>query len=338
MGGYRQARGGLRHAAGKLLFIVPALLAGLVSVPSGSLAHDANMAVLQLEEHQPGSFMTRWILRSDGPALTPRFPDHCRFEAPLLECGDAGLSGRIALAGLGAGQSAAILRITYRDGHTQVFTLTADAPGVSIAASLAGGGMADWLRVAGAYVVLGIEHILLGLDHLLFVLGLMWIVRSRWMLGKTITAFTVAHSITLAVTTLGWVGVPEGPVNAAIALSIVFVGVEMLRQEAGQGGLASRFPWVVAFAFGLLHGFGFADGLAKLGLPANILPVGLLAFNMGVEVGQLAFVFLVLALGWACRVLLVRWPRWSIPLPAYAIGSLAAFWFIGRMDVLLTAS
>lgn len=324
----------MRAGLALLLLLVSALLAA-----PGARAHDTNMAVLQLDELQPGRFMTRWIVRSDGDALKPVYPPHCALEeAPVLDCGTEGLTGELALTGFGPSRSAAVLRIAYRDGSTQVFTLTAAAPAVMLVRQSVGDGLDGWLHVFSAYTVIGIEHILLGVDHLLFVLGLIWIVRSRWMLAKTVTAFTIAHSVTLAAASLGWIGVPESAVNAAIALSIVFVGVEMLRLDQGEAGLTSRFPWVVAFAFGLLHGFGFADGLAKLGLPEAVLPLGLLAFNLGVEIGQLAFVLLVLALAWSFRTLLVRWPRWSRPLPAYAIGSLAAFWFIGRMSLLVTTS
>jgi hypothetical protein len=314
------------------------MLATALAAAAPARAHDTNMAVLQLDELQAGRFMTRWVVHSDGDALRPVYPPHCDLEAPVLDCGAEGLAGAVALDGFGPSQSAAVLRIAYRDGGTRVFTLTAAAPSVTLAVQPGADGLAGWLRVFGAYTVIGIEHILLGVDHLLFVLGLIWIVRSRWMLAKTITAFTLAHSVTLAAASFGWIGVPESAVNAAIALSIVFIGVEMLRLDRGEGGLTSRFPWVVAFAFGLLHGFGFADGLAKLGLPESVLPVGLLAFNLGVEIGQLGFVLLVLALAWSFRVLLVHWPRWSGPLPAYAIGSLAAFWFIGRLNVLVTIS
>ena len=178
---------------------------------------------------------------------------------------------------------------------------------------------------------------LLGVDHLLFVLGLIWIVRTRWMLIKTITSFTIAHSITLAAATLGIVGVPERAVNAAIALSIVFIGVEIVKLHRGQVGLTVRHPWVVAFAFGLLHGFGFATALTALGLPPGDLPLALLSFNVGVELGQVAFVLLVLALQWALRVLTLEPPAWSRNAPAYAIGGIAAFWFIGRMTAIVTA-
>jgi hydrogenase/urease accessory protein HupE len=189
------------------------------------------------------------------------------------------------------------------------------------------GSIADAAR---RYLGLGVEHILLGVDHLLFVVGLLLIVRGPWMLVKTITAFTLAHSLTLALATLGFVAVPSRPVDAAIALSIMFLGAEILRARQDRPGLAARRPWVVAFAFGLLHGLGFAGALTELGLAPAEIPVALLFFNVGVEVGQLMFVGACLALAWALRQLRVSWPRWAAPLPAYAIGTVAAFWFIER--------
>jgi hypothetical protein len=150
------------------------------------------------------------------------------------------------------------------------------------------------------------------------------------MLVKTITAFTLAHSITLALATLGVVHVPARPVDAAIALSIVFLAAEILHARQGRPGLTARKPWVVAFAFGLLHGLGFAAALTQLGLPQSEIPLALLFFNVGVEIGQLMFVGVFLALGWALRQLQVTWPRWSEAVPAYAIGTIAAFWFIER--------
>ncbi|MCG8443013.1 MAG: HupE/UreJ family protein, partial [Caulobacterales bacterium] len=185
--------------------------------------------------------------------------------------------------------------------------------------------------------LIGVEHILLGVDHLLFVLGLMWISRTRWMLLKTITAFTLAHSVTLGAVTFGWVGVPESFVNAMIALSIVFVAVEVMNARAGRSTLTLRHPWAVSFFFGLLHGFGFANALINLGLPDAAVPLALLAFNIGVELGQIAFVFGVLALAWSYRVMRVAWPSWSQVAPAYAIGGLAAFWFYQRVEILLGA-
>jgi hydrogenase/urease accessory protein HupE len=207
---------------------------------------------------------------------------------------------------------------------------------VPLGALQAGSGSAA--DAARRYVALGIEHILVGIDHLLFVLGLLLIVSGPWMLIKTITAFTLAHSITLALATLGFVDLPSGPVEAAIALSIVFLGAEILRARQGRPGLTTRRPWVVAFAFGLLHGLGFAGALTAIGLPPGEIPLALLFFNVGVEIGQLMFVAAFLALACVLRQLQVIWPRWAEPLPAYAIGTVAAFWFIERTSAIIAMS
>ena len=178
--------------------------------------------------------------------------------------------------------------------------------------------------------MLGIEHILGGFDHLLFVLGLLLIVRSTRLLIKTITAFTLAHSVTLAMATLGFVHVPQAPVEAVIALSIIFLASELAKQHRGETGLTTRAPWIVALTFGLLHGFGFAGALTEVGLPQSDIPLALLFFNVGVEVGQLMFVAGVLCVTWMIKKMKFRWPVWVEHAPAYAIGSLAAFWFIQR--------
>jgi hydrogenase/urease accessory protein HupE len=196
-------------------------------------------------------------------------------------------------------------------------------------------GERSWYATAGEYIVLGFNHILLGVDHLLFVLGLLLIVQGRMMLFKTITSFTVAHSITLAVATLGFASVPLPPLNAAVALSILFLGPEIVRSWRGESSLTIRYPWIVAFVFGLLHGFGFASGLSTTGMPKAELPWALLSFNVGVELGQLAFVFASLALAWSFRTLEIRWPRWATVLPGYTVGSLGAYWTIQRTVILL---
>jgi hypothetical protein len=185
--------------------------------------------------------------------------------------------------------------------------------------------------VAWLYLKLGIEHILLGLDHLLFVLALLLITRGTWLLIKTVTAFTVAHSITLALATLGYVHVPSAPVEALIALSIVFVAVEIVRLWQGREGLTERAPWVVAFTFGLLHGLGFAGALSEVGLPAGHIPVALLFFNLGVEIGQLLFIAVILCLFTLIRRVRISWPRWADLAVPYAIGSIAMFWVIERV-------
>ena len=191
------------------------------------------------------------------------------------------------------------------------------------------------MQVAATHVGQGIRHILFGADHLLFVLGLLLIVQDRWMLVKTVTAFTAAHSITLAVATLGYASVPVAPLNAAIALSILFLGPEIVRSWRGETSFTIRHPWVVAFVFGLLHGFGFASALTGAGLPRQELPLALVSFNVGVELGQLGFVALVLALEQSFRVLEVRWPRWVQALPGYTVGSLGAYWTVQRVALLL---
>jgi len=205
-------------------------------------------------------------------------------------------------------------------------------------ASLTVTGVETQHRSVPAYLRLGIAHILTGFDHLLFVLGLVLLVKSRWQLLKTITAFTVAHSITLAASTLGWVRVSPGVIEALVALSIVFLALELTRSYRAAPGaqervatLALRFPWLIAFAFGLLHGFAFAGSLAEVGIPRREIPEALLLFNVGVEIGQLCFVGIVLtALALLAR-LRGEYPRWTRFIAPYAIGSLASFWFIQRL-------
>ena len=177
-----------------------------------------------------------------------------------------------------------------------------------------------------SFLLLGIEHILTGPDHLLFVLGLLLIVRDRWSLLKTVSAFTLAHSITLAAATLGNIQLPVPLLNTLIALSILFIAPEIIRAQRGGTSLTIRYPWVVAFAFGLLHGMGFASGLTSLGLDKGTVITALLLFNIGVEIGQLAFIAVVLALERAFRLMELRWPRAVAATPTYAIGTLGAFW------------
>jgi hydrogenase/urease accessory protein HupE len=196
-------------------------------------------------------------------------------------------------------------------------------------------GERPWYLTAGEYSLLGLHHILQGVDHLLFVLGLLLIIKGRMMLFKTVTAFTVAHSITLGLATLSYASVPLPPLNAAIALSILFLGPEIVRSWRGETSLTIRYPWMVAFIFGLLHGFGFASGLTTTGMPKAEIPVALLFFNVGVELGQLAFVCMAIALARSFRVLDIRWPRPIELLPGYTIGSLGAYWTIQRTFILL---
>jgi HupE / UreJ protein len=321
----------LPGTAGRHLLLALAILLSALVMPARSAsAHEASMAVMTLREIAPGRYIGQWTMPPTDQSLLPIFPPHCRWSAPELNCGERGFVGRLSFMGLGSKQSVATIRVLPRDGPLQAYTVSAAHPIVTVARD-PGKDLAAWLDLADTYVNLGIDHILRGIDHLLFVLGLIWLVRGGWMLVRTITAFTIGHSLSLAAATFGWVGVPERPLNAAIALSIVFVGVEIVKLQRGQVGLTARFPWVVAFAFGLLHGLGFATALTTLGIPQATLPIALLFFNVGVEIGQLAFVALVLALIWAHRQAQATLPRWGAALPAYAIGSVAAFWFLARV-------
>jgi hypothetical protein len=217
------------------------------------------------------------------------------------------------------------VRVAFLDGTSWVRRLTPQEPSATIPAL-----QSRW-SVAVLYLKLGVEHILLGIDHLLFVLALLLITRGTWLLIKTVTAFTLAHSITLALATLGYVHVPSAPVEALIALSIVFVAVEIVRLWQGHEGLTARAPWVVAFTFGLLHGLGFAGALSEVGLPQGQIPVALLFFNVGVEIGQLSFIAAMLCLSAAIRRIPIPGPRWADLVVPYAIGSIAMFWVIERV-------
>jgi hydrogenase/urease accessory protein HupE len=237
-----------------------------------------------------------------------------------------GLAGAtVRIEGRAVGVTDVIARVVWLDGSSQVERLPGELPQFEV---LAPTGTAD---VAWAYLVLGVEHILAGLDHLLFVLALLLVVRGVKRIIATVTAFTVAHSLTLVAATLGWVHVPGPPVEAIIALSIVFVAGEVLHGLRGRPGLTARAPWVVAFSFGLLHGLGFAGALAEVGLPDTAIPVALLTFNVGVEIGQLMFIVAVLAVR-ALVTRLVVLPAALVPrIAAYGIGSLAAFWTVERI-------
>jgi hydrogenase/urease accessory protein HupE len=235
------------------------------------------------------------------------------------------------IAGLETTITDVLVRIHHADGRLESHLLRPGSPTVTL------GGSTTAVERVAAYLRLGVQHILLGVDHLLFVLGLLLIVRGTMPLVKTISAFTLAHSITLAIATLGYASAPAVPLNAAIALSILFLGPEIVRVWRGETSFTIRHPWVVAFAFGLLHGFGFASGLTAMGLPQAEIPLALLLFNVGVEIGQLLFVALILLLARSFRTLEIRWPRPVELLPGYAVGSLGAFWAIQRLLILAGA-
>ena len=325
------------------------LLAVMGLMPLASFAHEARPAYLELKETAPGQFSILWrtpVLAGMRLPLVLQLPEGVRNVKPptveeladslverrWIDAGSNGLAGkRIDIAGLQLTITDALIRVELLDGRTMQLIARPSQPWVEIAAA-----QSHW-EVGGTYVVEGIRHILFGADHLLFVLGLLLIVGSGWMLVKTVTAFTVAHSITLAVATLGYASAATLPLNAAIALSILFLGPEIVRVWRGETSFTIRHPWVVAFAFGLLHGFGFASAMTNAGLPRQDLPLALLSFNVGVEVGQLGFVALILAMERSFRVLEVRWPRWVQALPGYTVGTLGAFWTIQRVALMVVA-
>ncbi|HEY5309788.1 MAG TPA: HupE/UreJ family protein [Casimicrobiaceae bacterium] len=325
------------------------LLAAMALMPLASLAHEARPAYLEMKETAPGQFSVLFrtpVLAGMRLPLALQMPDGVKNVQPpvvdeladslverrWIDAGPDGLAGkRIEITGLQLTITDALVRVELLDGRTIQAIARPSQPWVEIA-----GSQSRW-EVMGTYVVEGIRHILFGADHLLFVLGLLLIVRSGWMLVKTITAFTVAHSITLAVATLGYATAPALPLNAAIALSILFLGPEIVRVWRGETSFTIRHPWVVAFVFGLLHGFGFATAMTSAGLPRQELPLALLSFNIGVELGQLGFVAIILAMERSFRVLEVRWPRWVQALPGYTVGTLGAFWTIQRVALLIGA-
>jgi hydrogenase/urease accessory protein HupE len=323
------------------VFILLATFAG------GVLAHEVRPAYLELRQTGSETYDALWKVPGLGDNLRlglyvdlpaacanvsePRasMVNNAYSERWTAKCAGGLTGGTIHIAGLAATTTDVLVRLERLDGTTQVTRITPSAPSFVIEAAPRA------LEVARTYLVLGVEHILGGIDHLLFVLALLILVKGTCRLIATITAFTVAHSLTLAGATLGFVHVPGPPVEAAIALSIVFVAAEIIHNRQGEAGLTERFPWIVAFTFGLLHGFGFASALSAVGLPQSAIPVALLFFNVGVEVGQLLFiasVFTVIALArQVTRCIAVSQPAWAWHVPPYAIGSVAMFWVIQRI-------
>jgi hydrogenase/urease accessory protein HupE len=312
-----------------------------------AFAHELRPAYLHLRQTSADTYDALWKVPARGEGLRlgldVELPSGCaNLTAPhgifaantyterwSVRCAGGLSGGRIHIAGLSATLTDVLVRLERLDGTTQVTRLTPSAPSFSVAAT------PSKMQVAGTYLHLGVEHILFGIDHLLFVLALLLLVKGWWRVGQTVTAFTVAHSLTLAAATLGFVHVPQQPVEAVIALSIVFVASEIVHEHQGQPGLSTRWPWVVAFIFGLLHGFGFAGALSEVGLPQTAIPVALLFFNVGVELGQLLFIASVFAAVAGARRITQRFgipqPPWVWRIPPYAIGGVAAYWVIQRI-------
>lgn len=311
------------------------VLALLVLLPGQVHAHEMSMAEMALREVAPGRFSWQWTATSDRTGLitlVPQWPEGCQADAQVLQCGPGGLQGRLAIDGVGQRYSAALVRVQWLDGQERVYTLTGAQPAVQLfGAADDRRGMAE---IVTTYTGLGVTHILGGFDHLLFVLALLFLVGFRRHLVWTISAFTLAHSLTLALSSLGWLNLRSPPVEAGIALSILLVAAEALNKRQT---LARRWPALVAFLFGLVHGLGFAGALREIGLPEHHLGVALLGFNLGVEAGQLMVVA-------AAGLLLAAWRR--VPAMAaalaparvaalYGIGTLAAWWSIGRVVAIL---
>jgi hydrogenase/urease accessory protein HupE len=323
------------------------LLMGALGYVPRTYAHEVRPAVLEIKEIHPGRYNVLWrtpLLSGQRLLVVLQFPDDVRnvndpivqelsdsiIERRVIEPVGGTLAGkRVQFVGLQATITDVLVRIHTLDGRDITTFVHPLQPWFDVTTGQ------SWGTVASNYIMYGIEHILFGVDHLLFVLGLLLIVQDRWMLLNTVTAFTVAHSITLAIATLGFASAPVMPLNAAIALSILFLGPEIVRSWRGETSFTIRHPWVVAFAFGLIHGFGFAGALTSAGLPGKDLPLALLSFNLGVEIGQVAFVMLIVLLERSFRQLQIRWPRWVVALPGYAVGSLGAFWTIQRVTMLI---
>lgn len=336
-----EGRVAMSRAGGVWRGLARALVAWLAWSVGLAAAHELQPGYLELKEGAPQVFAVTWkrpTLAGGRLPVVPVFPENCvELSPPKATRGEAfwatttqircagGLAGRaLVLDGLEALGTDVLVRIEYARGGTETAVVRAARPQVDLAGA---NGTRD-------YLLLGLEHILTGFDHLVFVLGLLLIVSSTGMLVKTVTAFTAAHSITLALSTLGLANPPARPVEICIALSIFFLAPEIVRRWRGETSFTLRHPWLVAFAFGLLHGFGFAGALARLGLPRAEIPWALVSFNLGVEAGQLAFVALCLLLRMPLARLRARGIAPEQPLdrlPGYVVGSLGAYWLAQRI-------
>ena len=324
------------------IFVLFGLLAMALLPVQGPRAHEVRPGFLELRATAANIFLMTWKVPALGAyrlGIEPRLPESCHhigqpttvqasgafIEYGTVSCARALEGQRIEIDRLDGTLTDVLVRIESADGNVHTARLTPSNPSFVVPE------VPGPLMVLRAYVGLGVEHILFGIDHLLFVLCLLFLVQSLRQLLTTITAFTLAHSITLAAATLGFIRVPSAPVEATIALSIVFLASELVRSEVQRGVVARYYPWVVAFSFGLLHGLGFAGALAEVGLPRGEIPLALFAFNVGVELGQLAFVTAVLTLVRLVRLLPLRLPAWGQGAAGYAIGSLAGFWVFVRL-------
>jgi hydrogenase/urease accessory protein HupE len=316
-----------------------------LAVVQSAYAHEVRPGYLELRQTDAGMYAVLWKVPAVGEmrlSIHPRFPENCRVvgevtsyrgsdsyaERLSIAC-PSGLNGRtIAIDGLGATMTDVLFRIEFADGTTWTQRLKPSVPAAVIPETV------SRLQTAGVYLKLGVEHILSGVDHLLFVLALIILTRGGWKLVKTVTAFTLSHSVTLTAATLGFVHVPQRPVEAVIALSIVFVATKIVKVRRGIKSITVSAPWMVAFSFGLIHGLGFAGGLSDAGLPALHIPTALLFFSLGVESGHFLFIGVVMFLIVLTRRVRIPFPRWAELVPPYAIGTIAMFWVIQRLAAL----
>jgi len=312
-------------------------------LPSSVFGHEVRPAYLELRQTGPDTYDALWKVPGQGEnlrlGLYVELPAGCTnvtqprgsminnayTERWTVRCPGGLSGGTVHIAGLSGTVVDVLVRLERLDGTTQVTRLMPSNPSFVVEA------VPGALGVARTYSLLGVEHILSGIDHLLFILALLIITGGGWKLVKTVTAFTVSHSITLTLATLGYVHIPQRPVEATIALSIVFVAAEILRGRRGITGITARAPWVVAFAFGLMHGLGFASGLSEAGLPASHIPTALCFFSIGVETGHFLFIGVVLSLIALARRAKLPARPWAQLIPPYAIGTVAMFWVIQRI-------
>ena len=298
-------------------------------VASLAQAHSYDAATLTLTEVADGEFAIDWRTTAktlEGLRQPAQYPKSCQQRGARLECGPLGLVGSIDFPWLAGGESSVTVLIDWNNGSRLMRVLNGRSPSLTVYGIPASAGLRFLQPIALDYTQLGVEHILTGFDHLMFVLAITILVRSRKALIAAISAFTVAHSLTLAATVLGWLSLPSAAVETTIALSIVLACAECLRPSES---LARRAPWLLTFAFGLLHGMGFASALLETGLPEKHVPSALLFFNVGVELGQLAAIALFVTVGWLIARI-ERRPAWATRAFVYAMGCVAAYWSLER--------
>jgi hydrogenase/urease accessory protein HupE len=306
-------------------------------------AHRLAPSLLQIEESQGGTIAVSFKMARQQPAgaeIAPELPERCApAERPRVEtdeqsvtvrwtarCGAEGIVGaRFGVLGLAESGTNAFVRVALRDGRRVQAVLHGESPALVVPERVSAvGAFRDYLR-------LGVLHIATGFDHLLFVFGLVLLATSTSRLLWTVTAFTAGHSVTLSLAALGLARLPSAPIEVAIAVTILVLALELARSDRStRESVLRRRPWAVAFVFGLLHGFGFAGALAEIGLPQEEIPVALFSFNLGIEIGQIGFVGLVLALRRALAPALARTPTWVARVPVTAMGGLAVYWCLDR--------